>query len=149
MIEYNRTINTSKIGEIKMDTVMKVKKWLFWLILIIAITSLLTWAVTLRHPIDVNYEVMFEEPQLIINEINATDVRVNIDARITNTTGDLIERAYLEFEFFNENRTLLRTERQQLSMFAANQTMNVSLGSNVRNADNIEVRFIEAEIDMP
>jgi len=132
-----------------MDTINKLTKWLFWLMLIIGITSLLTWLVMLRPPVEVSYEIMFDSPRLVINEINATDARVNIEARITNTTGEMIELAYLEFEFFNERDNFVGSETEQLRLFSANQTLNVEMNQNVRNAYRIEVRFIEAEVTRP
>jgi len=128
-----------------MDTINKLKKWLFWLMLIIAATWLLTRVVMLRPPVSVSYEVMFDSPRLVMEEINATNARVELEARITNTTGVIIPLSYVEFEFLNERGTLMGAQSYQIRHFSPNQTVRIDMSNNVRNVDSIQVRFVEAD----
>ena len=127
-----------------MDLMKKFKKWILKFGLLVIIINILTYLVMIRPVNAVPHSAMnFPDGvdfRVIASE--ASDIRGFIRGELTNNTGELIRLAQLRIEFYNERGTLLGSEYQEIRLFNATQTINIDIGRNARNVDNIVIRWI-------
>ncbi|MCL2383417.1 MAG: FxLYD domain-containing protein [Oscillospiraceae bacterium] len=126
-----------------MDRMKQFRKYFIIIGAVFVFLMIATHFVMHRPRTNLNYRITFESPQLVMTRVEATDVGVYVEGEISNRTGELIDKAYLQFIIYNERENYVGSGYIELRNFEPNETVMIEERFGVRNSYSVRINFLD------
>lgn len=93
------------------------------------------------------YEILSEQPDVIVKEAKATAVNGYVIAQIKNNTGVDIAKTNVKIDLYNSRGNILGTKYVKLENFNQNETREIKANFKASNIEHIKISFTDENVD--